>query len=589
MFTRVPLILSFDDHSGAAADETDDSNEFALPENLGDLSREDLDALETEAVEAFDAVRSGDLDEAAIQALSDLTSAIEAIRGEQTSRDDAAANQAAEAEALAARVHGTEVDGATETEEIPADGDEATTEDAVEAAAEEAEVVTPDAVVAAGARRSIRLPLGAVARHGQRPESVVAETGGRATITAAADIPGVTAGSEVTRLQVAQAMHDRARHLGNKGSAPIATFARETRHVIGARDDFDAMQATIADAVTLPGDGSAQALVAAGGWCAPSETVYDLFSIEGTDGLVDVPTLTVNRGGIEFPLNGGPSIADVFASTGIWLWTEQDDIDALDPETGPTKPCARIPCVTFDEERLDAHGVCLTHGNLADRAYPELTNRYVDLVMSAHAHLINYRRLAAMAAAATDVTIAADLGVAAPILDAVDLQGMDYRDKYRMSDSVVLEIVMPRWVRGIIRADLARRNGVDLLSVSNAEITQWFTERQYRPQFVYDWLSLQTGPSIAQPGTADGFREAWPTEARALIYAAGTFVAGTGGSIDLGVTRDSALNATNDHTAAWTEEFMLLAKRGHEARELIVTGLDPTGETGGFVVAVPAA
>lgn len=298
---------------------------------------------------------------------------------------------------------------------------------------------------------------------------------------------------------------------------------------------------------------------------------------------MDVPTITVRRGGIEFVTNGGPSIADVFGSTGIWLWTEQNDIDAGTAGLpDPTKPCATIPCVGFSEERLDAHGICLTHGNLADRAYPELTRRYIDLVMSAHAHIVNYRRLTAMAAAATDVTIAAGAhGAASPLLDAIDLQGMDYRDKYRMDDGAVLEIVLPRWVRGLVRADLARRNGVDLMSVSNAQITQWFVERQYRPQFVYDWLSLQTGPSIAQSALAvDGFREAWPTEARALIYAAGTFVAGNGGSIDLAVTRDSTLNATNDHTAAFTEEFLLLAKRGHEARELIVTGLAANGATG---------
>lgn len=280
----------------------------------------------------------------------------------------------------------------------------------------------------------------------------------------------------------------------------------------------------------------------------------------------------------------------MFGSTGIWLWTEANDIDAATndnpdqtPETGDpavTKPCAVIPCVDFVEERLDAHGVCLTHGNLADRAYPELTRRYVDLVMSAHAHIVNYRRLSAMAAASTTVTIAAGAhGAASPILDALDLQGMDYRDKYRMDDGAVLEVVLPRWVRGLVRADLARRNGVDLLSVSNAQITQWFVERQYRPQFVYDWLSLQTGPSAAQ-GTVDGFREAWPTEARALIYAAGTFVAGNGGSIDLAVTRDSTLNATNDHTAAFTEEFLLLAKRGHESRQLVLTGLAANGATG---------
>src|SRR3546814_10859410 len=34
-----------------------------------------------------------------------------------------------------------------------------------------------------------------------------------------------------------------------------------------------------------------------------------------------------------------------------WLWTEADDIAAA---TGsPTKPCVRVPCPTFSEERLE--------------------------------------------------------------------------------------------------------------------------------------------------------------------------------------------------------------------------------------------
>ena len=63
---------------------------------------------------------------------------------------------------------------------------------------------------------------------------------------------------------------------------------------------------------------------------------------------------------------------------------------------------------------------------------------------------------------------------------------------------------------------------------------------------------------------------AWPTSVTIMMYAAGTFILGNGLSLDLGVVRDSVLNATNDHTAAWTEECHLIARVGHESRQYTI-------------------
>jgi hypothetical protein len=84
-------------------------------------------------------------------------------------------------------------------------------------------------------------------------------------------------------------------------------------------------------------------------------------------------------------------------------------------------------------------------------------------------------------------------------------------------------------------------------------------------QFVTDW---QVG-SGDFPGQVSA-RTAWPENVSFLIYAAGTFVVGTGLDLDLGVVRDSTLNAKNDHTAAWTEECKLVAKIGHDSRVVTV-------------------
>ena len=86
-----------------------------------------------------------------------------------------------------------------------------------------------------------------------------------------------------------------------------------------------------------------------------------------------------------------------------------------------------------------------------------------------------------------------------------------------------------------------------------------------------------TGQDPITTGTA---LTAWPATTSFLLFPAGGYVAGDGGTIDLGVIRDSTLNATNDFTLAFTEQFMLTAQRGPAARSVTVaTVVD--GQTGG--------
>jgi hypothetical protein len=327
-------------------------------------------------------------------------------------------------------------------------------------------------------------------------------------------------------------------------------------------------------------------LTAAGGWCAPSEIRYDFFDISCADGMIDLPTVGITRGGIQFPVS--PSLADTTISGAFggfavtfnetsnpWLWTEASDIAAA---TGsPTKPCVRVPCPTFSEEVLECYGICLTAGNLTDDAYPEATQHMIQLLMNAHAHAINARLIALMVARSNVAVSTGEFAsggtpaTAKPayqqFLSGVDLGATDYRARYGMCIDDVLEVVAPYWVRNAIRADLAWRTGVDLLSVPDSMITQFFTDRNLRVQWVNDWQVR----GASQFGNASTPMTAWPTSAQVMIYAAGTFLHGSGLSLDLGVVRDSVLNETNDHTAAWSEECHLVARVGPESRLYTIT------------------
>ncbi|MFH8805232.1 major capsid protein [Streptomyces sp. NPDC017936] len=405
-------------------------------------------------------------------------------------------------------------------------------------------------------------------------------------VTASVDIPGVAAGQTMPTLEaLGEAFRAKAKAIpttqyGDRGAPRhlVASVRNQFDHTVDDRTSASTIE-ELWHSMTQEG-GKAEALLAGGGWCAPSETSYDFFNIADTPvGLVDLPTVGISRGGIRFPVS--PSIGDVFFTNagsnpasgfggfGVtfsnasdpWLWTEADDIATV---TGSVnKPTLRVPCPTFSEERLEAYGISLTAGNLTDDAYPEATQNFIRLLRAAYAHVINARIISLMVARSTSaITLGGNVPATQTILNAVELAAIDYRAKYAMREDAVLEVVLPRWALAVIRADLAWRTNVERESVSDAQITAWFTDRSVRPQFVSDWQVRGTG----QFGRTSANMTAWPTSVDMMMYAAGTFLHGNGLQLDLGVIRDSVLNAENDFTALWAEEAHLVAKVGHESR-----------------------
>jgi hypothetical protein len=573
---------------------------FSAPSDLTLASDADLADLETRGVAEFDRVNALEgVDPDNLAYAMRVAEDLDRIRAELRVREvraeqEASLQQARVADQLSqlqARVHGTP---------------------AAQAAADAAPTVDVEAIAAAAARGAAvgMAQLMADRRGGSvRPDEVarratatLAETAQHAptpqvptqrlAVTASVDIPGVARGEGITNLTaLAEVTSRKARSMpvtsGQPSEQLVASIRNEFAH--GHTVDDRSKRGEIKDLISfLTSPDKQAALVAGGGWCAPSETRYEFFNIACESGMIDLPTFGVTRGGIEFPVS--PSLADAlaggtafagfaqptFSNTSTpFLWTEADDIAAA---TGsPTKPCIRVPCPDFDEERLEAYGYCLTAGNLTDDAYPEATANTLQLLMSAHAHVINARLIALMLArstSATSITGGAATDAAAPrIYNAVGLAATDYRARYGMCIEDVLEVVLPYWVRDVIQADLAWKAGVELGDIPLSEVNRYFTARNIAVQWVNDWQVR----GASQFGNATKMT-AWPTTADFLIYAAGTFVHGQGMTLDLGVIRDSVLNETNDHTAAWSEEAHLIAKVGHESRRYTV-GFNVNGAT----------
>jgi hypothetical protein len=585
---------------------------FPAPDDLTTVSDEDLATLETEGVAEFDRVHGlTEYTPDQVKYAMNLREDLDRVKAELSARTVRHNATAAAAKARAERqmaelntaVHGSP-EGTPEAT-AAATASTALREDAIAAAAAKGATAAVLQVFERQGRTAISeaaarnvASLGATAAQAGKPKAPQAKL----AITASGN------GQELPNLAaLGQAFNDKARDIpaSSLGStAPrhaVARIANTFEHTVDNRTNpYEVQEAW--EALTSP-DKTA-ALVAGGGWCAPNEIMYSFFNIaDQPSGLVDLPTVGVTRGGIQFPVS--PAVGDIFFGLGgsnpasgfggfafpfsnasdPWLWSETDDILTV---TGTVnKPTLRVPCSTFSSARLEAYGITVTAGNLTDSAYPEQTQNFIRLLRSAYAHTINARLIGLMASASTAQTglpAAGTQGASQTVLNSVELAATDYRNKFAMSDDAVLEAVYPRWILAVMRADLAWRVNVDRESVSDAQLRAWFTDRGIRAQFVSDWQVRGTG----QFGRTSAMLTAWPTSVQFMMYAAGTFLHGQGMSLDLGVVRDSLLNAENDFTAAWAEETHLIAKVGHESR-LYTTNFSVTGATAGPLAATAVA
>jgi hypothetical protein len=195
--------------------------------------------------------------------------------------------------------------------------------------------------------------------------------------------------------------------------------------------------------------------------------------------MLSIPEVNVTRGGIRFTT--GPDFATVSNSAAFFVQTEAQAI------AGTVKPCFEIPCPAFVEARLDAVGLCLTSGILQFRGYPEVVRNFISQAIAAHQHKLNANTIASIAAGSVAVALASTAGAISPLLSALDLQAMDIRYRNRMRFSDELEVVLPEWIHGVLRADFMRRNGVDDPDLGEAMLNTWFANRNVAVQFVYDW------------------------------------------------------------------------------------------------------
>lgn len=557
-----------------------DSNTKALVGKASNLKTEALVELKAELVAEFKTKRAEELTVTAVSELTDLSRAIESVTTELSNRDDtapAAVEEPAVAEPTveelaeeAAKLEAAVESATADPEPAVELKSKADAEDAKDGGADEAE---EDAngkkkAVAASAEDEARPPAD-LSPAGL--ESDLGEAGHvPATITAGADITGFRMGQELDGLgQVAEAFMARRLHLRGgsseaDGDQVIVASIRgnyDTEHTLDAADigsNLNKIQS------------SQDAVVASGGLCAPLEPYYGIQVISQAARPVRdaLPQFTADRGGVRFL--PPPQLTDLANAIGATTAAQDAGTYGTGEGQTPFKPCLHVTCPSEQTVTVTAVHRCLTFGNFAARTYPEQVEAWLALSIAQHARRAEGLLLDAIAAASTAVTASQVYGAATALLTQVDRAVAGYRSRQRMGDATPLRIMLPVWVRDLLRTDLAlsfQGNDLDPINVSDAQITEWFTRRSVNVTW---YLDTPTGSGQVFAAQGAGALLAFPTSVVWFLFVDGSFVFLDGGTLDLGLVRDSTLNSTNDYQI-FAETFEAVAFYGIQSLKITST------------------
>ena len=430
------------------------------------------------------------------------------------------------------------------------EGSEASTEETSSIAPEEQEEQAP---VTAAAEQPFEAPAD------RQPVVQVVETAPVA-ITAGADIPGYTAGSTINDMtEVAQAMEKRIHSLrrvnGGDGEqhivASITTQYGEDRTL---STDAESNSAKINAVV------GQEALVASGGHAAPFEVKYDIFGLGSTTNRPvrdSLPKFQADRGGIRFVTPPSFASGDYADAVGIWT-AATDTLPYSNVKNSLTVTAAAEQTVSTDAVTLQ-----LQFGNLMTRAYPELIARHNELALVQHAREAEQNLLTKIGDASTAVTTTSTIGFGRDFLVQVRRAAVAYRSRHRIDPKTQLKAIIPAWVYDAMAADLTlAMPGDGTLAVSEAEINGYLALSN---------VTLTASPDLnvfgAQAATA---LLEFPNSFSWYLFAEGSFLFLDGGTLDLGIIRDSTLVGTNDYKM-FVETFENVAFVGIEALKVTST------------------
>lgn len=389
----------------------------------------------------------------------------------------------------------------------------------------------------------------------------------------------MTSGSEVTStFDLANILAKRRQGFGTipagtREFLPMATASKgleimSADHMENLRPLRTLQQEAAAKLMSTGGSG----LVASGPFCTPLSPIYDFFRLAEVQDPVEssLPVQGAPRGGIRYI----PGTCDVDeAADAIGQFAHDHDYE----EDGE-KPCATLECPSLEDAYVRAITQCVRFGNLQYRTFAEQVEDFMENVAVLFQAEKETYYLDQIDTNSTLVTGYTPYGASRGLLFDMVLAAVAYRKRHRMARNATLAWYAPDWVPDMVKVDIALDSGraENWVNVSDADVNAFFSRFGIAPVWYAD---TATGRGQAfSTAQAAGLLNKWPTYVHSYLFAPGTFVRLDGGTLDVGLVRDSTLNRTNDFEM-FMEEWIGFAMLGCESIHLVsdpcVTGAAP--------------
>jgi len=372
-------------------------------------------------------------------------------------------------------------------------------------------------------------------------------------LRAAGGLDKVQYGTELDRMGLADAIVANARRLGKP--AP----GGEVRQLI-ATLEFDFPEDRVLDGKNGQGNeekirkviprqtgwGEAEvdsksltAAASANFLCAPPTPFYSMPNFATTARPVrdSLPSFRADRGGVNVP--EATTIGDITSAISL---IDQDDESA--GGTFATKSCQDLDCVEYTDTFITTIAHCRQYGNLQARTWPEKIAHENALTMAAHARTAEEYLLDRIKSLSVNVTNGAEtLGALIYMVDGIVKAKYGITSRLRMDPETPFRVLLPAVLPDLLGLDNVQTQ-FDRFQ-SEEQLVSYLRSYDIMPSFYID--TPTTGDSqIADAAQAAGALEGLPDTIQYAIFPEGAFLHLDGGSLELGIVRDSTLNETNE-------------------------------------------
>lgn len=573
-----------------------------FPQDLTQLEPDQLVALEQQITSRGEELSEADSSPESVEELELLAQQADAIDAENARRDAERADLDSRKETAGGRFK--KPDAATDIPPVDAENEDELDENgqpkvkAKEAAPEPAVIDQIAAAVSAGVTQALAIAGVTSPVKGGVPGNVAALTarqsarskvreggGDEAFMVATAHAPHMKEGAPFADpMAVAEAIVNKRLNMTSVpgGTRDFVSIAHTDKFIPGEHlSQMDtAENFRILREVQI---GAPKALVASGHACAQYAPSYEFFRLAEPQNPYEQATSVVQapRGGINYIVP--PSVAAAAAAIDISAQNRNFTAGFVQFSAGP-KACITVSCPSTSSAEVSAVSQCVTFDNLNYKVFPEQVSAFLEDVAVQFTSTKEVFYLDYVNSNSTAVTGNYCYGFSRSILHDWVVATVGYRKRHGMRSDATMVVAAPDWAREAVKLDMAMDGyqGLSYFDITDAALNAALSAHNIDAIWYNDNPTSVTPNQKFNGAQAVGGLNQFPTKVKAFIYAPGTFVRLDGGTLDVGLVRDSTLNRTND-LQLFMEEWIGIAKLGFESIGLLstlcVNGAGPAGVT----------